>query len=338
MDGRMDGSMKALVMKSLATAALTCAVTTVPAQSPREELIEIPGPQGPLQAALRFPAGPLPPKAAVLIIPGSGPTDRDGNSPHVGNPAIYSLLAAGLAQRGIASARIDKRGMFGSAAAIPDANAVRMRDYADDALKWSEALRERTGVDCVWILGHSEGGVVALLAGQERAAICGLILVATPGRPMGEVLREQLRANPANAPVLEQALGAIDALEAGRRVDVTALHPALHLLFHAGVQDFLIDSLTLDPSRLASSVQGPMLILQGSRDLQVSVEDAQRLHRSAPQSTLAVLEGVNHVLKAVATDDRDENIATYVRADLPLAPGVVDVIAEFVVSAAPSAR
>ena len=162
----------------------------------------------------------------MLIIPGSGPTDRDGNNPLGVKAATYRLLAEGLAERGIGTVRIDKRGMFASAAAVADGNAVTIDDYVADVGAWIGAIRKETGVSCVWLLGHSEGGLVALAAAQKLPDICGLVLVSAAGRPLGDVLRTQLQANPANAPILPQAMAAIESLEAGKHFDVAGMHPA----------------------------------------------------------------------------------------------------------------
>lgn len=289
--------------------------------------IEARGPDGPLRGTIVLPAGDAP---IILMIPGSGPTDRDGNSPLGVRAAPYRLLAEGLAQRAIGSVRIDKRGMFGSEGAVPDPNAVTIADYVRDTIAWVDAIRTRTGADRVWLLGHSEGGLVALAAAAKVKHLCGLILVATAGRPLGDVLKEQLRANPANAPLLGAADQAIDELSAGRRVDMTKLPPALAPLFDPAVQGFLISVFALDPAELAGKANKPMLIVQGERDLQVSIADAGRLKQAAPRATLMVLPDTNHVLKQVESDARDANLATYTAADLPLAPGVVDGIARFV--------
>jgi pimeloyl-ACP methyl ester carboxylesterase len=292
------------------------------------EAVEAPGPLGPLKGTLVVPAAT--PRAAVVIVPGSGPTDRDGNNPMGVAAAPYRLLAEGLAARQIASLRIDKRGMFASHAAIADANAVTIADYAADVRAWVKVARTRTGLSCAWILGHSEGGLVALVAAQQPEGICGIVLVSSPGRRLGVVLREQLRANPANAPVLDQATTAIEALEGGLRVDPTTLHPGLRTLFAPQVQAYLIDLLRCDPAGLAAHVRVPMLILQGERDLQVSLTDARALAAADPRAKLVVVPAANHVLKAVTSDDRGANLATYADSSLPLAPGVVDAIAGFV--------
>lgn len=287
-----------------------------------------PGPLGELKGTLLMPKTSK--GAVVLIIPGSGPTDRDGNSPLGIKASTYKLLAEGLASSGIITVRIDKRGMFGSARAVADANAVTIADYAADVQSWVEVIRRKTGSSCVWLLGHSEGGLVALASRQSESEVCGLILIAAPGRPLGEVLREQLKANPANAPILDQALPAIDALEAGRRVDVSGMHPALLPLFNPKVQGFLISAFALDPARLITEWKKPVLIMQGERDIQVSVADAERLKQALPAAKLVLLPDTNHVLKTVASPDRTANAATYADPGLPLAPGVIDGIAGFI--------
>jgi pimeloyl-ACP methyl ester carboxylesterase len=298
-----------------------------------EQAVEAPGPLAPLRGSLlgaERTGTPL-----MLIVPGSGPTDRDGNGPLGLKASSYRLLAEGLAAQGIATVRIDKRGMFGSAAAVPDANAVTVDDYASDVRAWVQALRRRTSAACVWVLGHSEGGLVAMVAGRRDPDICGLVLVATAGRPLGQVLREQFKANPANAPILDAALGTIAALEAGRRVDTSALHPALQAIFNPQVQGFLISTFALDPAQLMAGIDKPVLILQGERDLQVGVADARRLQQAAPAARLVLLPDTNHVLKAVGSADWGANVSTYGQPGLPLAPGVIDAIAGFVRSSTP---
>jgi pimeloyl-ACP methyl ester carboxylesterase len=289
--------------------------------------ITAPGPNGPLEGTI-IDAGAKAP--VVLILPGSGPTDRDGNNALGITAAPYRLLGEALAKKGVSTVRIDKRGMFGSKAAIPDPNAVTIADYATDTHNWVKALRQRTGAKCAWVLGHSEGGLIALASVQNPEHICGLILVSTAGRPLGDVLREQLRSNPANAPVLADAMKAIDSLEAGKTVDVSAMHPSLQRLFAPQVQPYLIDLMAADPAKLAAAVKVPMLILQGSRDLQVSEVDAQAIARAQPTAKLVIVPTMNHVMKDVGSDDRAANFAAYSDPSLPVDAGLVQAIATFV--------
>lgn len=285
------------------------------------------GPKGPL-AGTWLDAGAGAP--IVLIIPGSGPTDRDGDNPLGVTAAPYRLLAEALAARGISSVRIDKRGMFGSKAAVADPNAVTIGDYATDTQNWVAAIRKQTGASCVWVLGHSEGALVALTAARQPKGMCGVILVSGAGRKLSDVIREQLRSNPANAPVLDSAMAALDSLERGQHVDVAEMHPALQKLFAPQVQDFLIDMFSRDPVKLAASLDLPLLIVQGERDLQVSTADAKLLAAAQPKAKLVLLPRMNHVLKDVDSDDRAANIATYADPSLPVDPAAVDAIAAFV--------
>jgi uncharacterized protein len=313
-------------------ALIVVAATMAAAPSPATQtFVQAPGPLAPLRGTMLVPASGAP---MVLIIPGSGPTDRNGNNPLGVRASTYWLLAQGLAQRGIGSVRIDKRGMFGSRAAVADGNAVTINDYVTDTESWIATIRKQTAVSCVWLLGHSEGGLVALAAAQKASDICGLVLISTAGRPLGEVLREQLRANPANAPILDQAMAAINALEAGKRVDASQMNPVLLPLFGPQIQGFLISVFSYDPAKLISTVTKPVLIMQGERDLQVSVADAERLKQASPAAKLVLLADTNHVLKTVTSDDRQANLATYTNPNLPLAPGVVDAVASLVDGAA----
>jgi uncharacterized protein len=312
----------------LATLLLFTAAMAATPSAPVQTYVEAPGPAGPLKGTMLSPAsGGVP---MILIIPGSGPTDRDGNNPLGVRASTYRLLADGLAARGIGTVRIDKRGMFASSAAVADANAVTIDDYVADVGSWTAVIRKQTGTPCVWVLGHSEGGLVALAAAQKVTDICGLVLIAAAGQPLGQLLREQLRANPANAPILNQAMAAIDALEAGKRVDVTSLHPGLMPLFAPQLQGFLISVFSYDPVKLIATVSKPVLIMQGKRDIQVSAADAERLKQAALKAKLVLLPDTNHVLKTVSSDDRRANAATYGDPTLPLAPGVVDAVVDFI--------
>ena len=287
----------------------------------------VPGPKGAI-AGTFVDAGKGSP--VVLIIPGSGPTDRDGNNPMGVTAAPYRLLAGALASKGVSTLRADKRGMFESKAAIADPNAVTIRDYAGDAHAWADALRKQTGAKCVWLLGHSEGGLIALAAAQQPADICGLILVASPGRKLGAVIREQLNANPANAPLLPQAMAALSSLEAGKPADTAGMAAPLLALFDPKVQPFLIDLLAQDPAALAGRTKLPMLIVRGGKDLQVAQADADALRAARADAKFVGPADMNHVLKDVNGDDRASNLATYADPSLPVDPSLVEAIAAFV--------
>ncbi|MET4685089.1 alpha/beta hydrolase [Brevundimonas faecalis] len=293
--------------------------------SPVSTPVELASSPAPLHGTLLTPEGQA--KAVAVILPGSGPTDRDGNSPQFGiRASTYRLLAEGLAEHGVASIRIDKRGVGESAAAGPAEADLRFSAYVDDTRAWAAEAAMKAGRPCAWLIGHSEGALVALAAvsgGDDK--VCGLILLSGAGRPAGAVLREQLASLP--EPLKTRADAVLTELEAGRTV---ADPPAeLAALFRPSVQPYLISWLALDPARLAAAYDGPILIGQGATDIQVGVADAQAIKAAQPRADLAVWEGVNHVLKT-APADRAANIAVYMDPSLPLAPGVVDTTAAFI--------
>lgn len=316
------------VMLALALPGVALAQPATPAE------LTAPGPLAPLHATL-IDAGKGAP--VVVIVPGSGPTDRDGNNPYGVKASTYRLLAEGLAARGISSVRIDKRGLFGSKAAIADPNAVTVADYAADVRAWVASVRAATGARCVWLVGHSEGGLIVLATG-DAPDICGFITVSAPGRPFGVLIREQIRANPTNSAVFDQVDTAIAKLEAGERVDVSGMRPGLMTLFNPAVQGYLIDLMRYDPARLAAQIKAPLLVVQGQSDIQIGEADARLLAAARPGARLTLLPGVNHVLKQIGSGDRAANIASYANPDLPIDPGVVDAIATFVTGLKRSSR
>jgi uncharacterized protein len=306
--------------------AATLAMPAIAAPQPVE--LTAKGPEG-LLAGTLVEAGKRAP--LVLIIPGSGPTDRDGNNPMGVSAASYRLLAEGLAEQGVSTLRVDKRGMFGSAKATSNGNDVTFAKYATDTNAWIDAVQARGPKrKCVWLLGHSEGGLVALVTAQNNPRVCGVILAASPGRKLGDVMREQFKANPANAPILPDALRVLDELGAGRTIDVSAMHPALQQIFAPSAQSFLIDSFATDPAKLAASLKTPLLIVQGGRDVQVTTADFDVLKAAQPKAKLALFDAMTHTLKRADNASPAAGIATYSDPKRPLEPGLVPAILEFV--------
>jgi pimeloyl-ACP methyl ester carboxylesterase len=291
--------------------------------------VSVDGGQAPLYGSLLAPPAAKP-GPAVLLIAGSGPTDRDGNStvPSV-RPASLKLIAQGLAAAGVSSLRYDKRAIAKSAPAAVREADLRFTTAVDDAVLFARLLKSQPGVSCVIVLGHSEGALIAALAAQ-KAPTCGVIEVAGAGRPFGVVLREQMAKQPLPASLRQQMEAGLTELEHGRQV---ANIPGLEALFRPSVQPYLISQLTIDPAQALAGVKAPVLILQGDNDLQVTTVDAHSLSAAKPDAKLVIMPGMNHVLKA-APRDRAGNLATYADPDRPLAPGVMPAILTFVKSAA----
>lgn len=263
--------------------------------------------------------------ATVLILAGSGPVDRDGNLPGLRNDSL-KLLARGLADRGIASLRIDKRGVGKSHTAEMREDDVRIKTYVDDAVGWLAFLRARPNAGQIFILGHSEGALIATLA-AEQADVAGLILVAGAGEPAGKIIARQL--SDAGVPDHLQDASKRISESLARGVPVSDVPPELLALYRSSVQPYLISWLPLDPAAELAEIAVPVLIVQGTHDLQIGVGDAQRLAAAKANSGLVIIAGMNHVLRE-APKERAANFAIYSAFDKPLAPDLVPAIASFI--------
>lgn len=265
---------------------------------------------------------------AVLLIAGSGPTNRDGDSkdPSV-KPATLRLLAEGLEKNNIISLRFDKRGVGASAAAMAREEDLRFDTYVEDAVAWVHFLQTQRHVRCVVILGHSEGALIGALA-AAKTDVCGYISISGAGFPADEVILRQIKRHAAPSPAFfQQAENIISSLKKGE--SVAEVPPQFGALFRPSVQPYLISWFRIDPAEAVAAVKVPVLLMQGTTDIQVSGEDVQRLAKAAPRSRLVLLDGVNHVLKP-APAELQTNIATYGDPTIPLAPKVVSTIVSFV--------
>ncbi|WP_205412187.1 alpha/beta hydrolase [Sphingomonas crusticola] len=284
--------------------------------------VSIDGGKAPLHGSLMTPAAARP-GPAVLLISGSGPTDRNGNSAiSAVRPANMRLLAEGLAAHGLVSLRYDKRGVADSAAAVGAEADLRFATYVDDAEAWVHFLEKQPGVSCVVLAGHSEGALIATMA-AERTKICGLVLLSGAGRPARAVIAEQLGKVP--EPTRTAALAALDQLAAGKLV----ADPPIPALFRPSVQPYMISWLAIDPAAELHKAAVPVTIIQGLNDLQVSADDARALASARPTASLLMLDGVNHVLKPAPADPA-ANFATYADPNLPLDPRIVPAIVDLV--------
>lgn len=265
------------------------------------------------------------PSPVILIIAGSGPTDRDGNAPALGlTDDAYKLLAADLEQRRVASLRYDKRGIGASAAAGPSEQNLRFDAYVDDAASWLRKLHTDERFSKIVVAGHSEGSLIGMIAAQ-RAPADAFVSLEGAGRRAAVVLREQLK--PKLSPQLYgQADAIITSLQEGKAVaDVPT---DLDVLFRASVQPYLISWFKYDPAAEIAKLRIPVTIVQGTADIQVTMADAEALHRADPASRLILVQGMNHVLKhSPDVSTQAAILKGYQNPALPVDPQVVDAIA-----------
>jgi pimeloyl-ACP methyl ester carboxylesterase len=278
---------------------------------------------GTLHGIIDLPARPGP-WPVVILHAGSGPTDRDGNGPLVRTDNL-KILGRTLAGGGVAVLRIDKRGIAASSKALAKEEDVRLETYAADAAAWAARLREDPRFTKVGFIGHSEGAITGLIAAKDAKFDCYVSLCG-PGRPLQDILREQLKKNlPEDLYKTSDTI--ITELEAGRAVK--EIPKGLEALFRPSVQPFLASAFKHDPAKLAAEFPGPLLVVSGSTDIQVSAEDAKRLGGANAKAKVVTIDGMNHVLKAVEGTHRLVQLSSYTDPTLPLHPKLVPELAAF---------
>jgi pimeloyl-ACP methyl ester carboxylesterase len=254
------------------------------------------------------------PVPVVLLISGSGPTDRDGNNTDGGRNDSLKRLAWVLAKHNIASVRYDKRGVAASLAATPDERNLSIEAYVADAEAWGRKLKSDPRFGQLILLGHSEGALIASLAAPSVDA-AGVISLSGSARPVDEVIRQQL-SNRLPPPLMLRSNELLDSLKAGKTDQ--NVPPQLQVIFRPSVQPYLISLFRQDPAAAFAKLKMPALIIQGSNDIQVGVNDARLLKAAKTDAELVVIEGMNHVLRIVPNDVKRQ-LASYKDPNLPLA-------------------
>ena len=304
-----------------------------PAQRPFiTERVSLETPTGTLHGTLERPqsSAPVP---VTLIIAGSGPTDRDGNSAMLkGANNSLKLLAAGLAAEGIASLRYDKRGVAESAGVKQQGEAdLRFETYIDDAVLWGRKLRADRRFSSLTLVGHSEGSLIGMVAARKLGADA-FVSLAGAGRNVRDILLGQVKPQlpPELFKTTEDIMG---QLAAGKTIENVPRE--LYVLFRPSIQPYMISWMRYDPAKELAALSVPVLIAQGTTDIQATDEDARLLAKANPAARLLMVEGMNHVLKAVP-NERERQLASYGDPALPVVPALVKEIAATVRRARPS--
>src|ERR1700738_725258 len=239
---------------------------------------------GAIDAVLTVPPGVERPPVALLIA-GSGPTDRDGNGPGI-NPATLKKLAEQLAARKIATLRYDKRGAGGWKPEFGKPQDFRFKNYVDDAAALVNYLRSSGKFSKVILVGHSEGGLVAILTAR-RVPVDRLVLLATAARRQGDLLKAQLEKTLA-PDAFKPIATAIDAIMAGQIVD-----PPPGLSIPPSMQPGIASAFTEDPIDPLKLIEQPTLIVGGGRDRQVVRLDFAALTAASPAAKAVWLPDMN---------------------------------------------
>ena len=262
-------------------------------------------------------------KPLVIIIPGSGPTDRNGNSAMLPGPNdSYKQLADSLYVRGISSYRYDKLGIGASS---KDIDESEMR-FSTNVEMVEAIYREMTdlGFRRVYLIGHSEGALIGSMAAQ-KLDIEGLILIAGSGREFMDLIEEQLRGQ-FSADILNSTMHKLDSIKQGYTVENKNV--LLQSLLRESIQPYLKELLNLNPMEELSKVGVPVMLIQGEQDFQVNTRDLEGLKNARPDADVKLYPNMNHVLKVVKTPQ--ENQASYSDPDFRLEPALPADIASWI--------
>jgi uncharacterized protein len=277
---------------------------------------------GAIDAVLTIPPEVERPPVALLIA-GSGTTNRDGNGPQI-KPATLKKLSEQLAARKIATFRYDKRGAGGWKPEFGRPEDFRFKDYVDDATALVNYLRSSGKFSKVVLIGHSEGGLVAILTAR-RVPVDRLVLLATAARRQGDLLKARLEKQ-LPADVFQPIAKAIDAIVAGRIVDP----PPQGLAIPPSMQPSIASAFTEDPISPLQLIEQPTLIVGGGRDRQVARLDFAALSAASSAAKTLWLPDMNHVLNDVV-DDADD-LAAYNQSERPLDTTLIDTVAAFILA------
>lgn len=318
-------------MKKVYILLLLCILSfSISAQLPvTEESVILKTGTGDIYGTLKVPVNnkPIP---VALIIAGSGPTDRNGNQPQMKNNSL-KMLSDGLFYNNIATHCFDKRGIAESKAAGKNEADLRFDDYVNDVRTWIDLLAKDKRFSEIVIVGHSEGSLIGMIAAQGNKKVSKYISVAGVGEPAANILKEQLSKQMAAQPQLTRdvVFSYIDKLEKGETI--TDVPASLNMLFRPSVQPYMISWFKYNPQEEISKLTIPVLILQGTTDIQVTVKQAELLAGANKKAKKVIIDKMDHIMKNSETTDQQTQVKdSYTNPDKPVMPEVIKNISSFI--------
>ena len=260
----------------------------------------------------------------AIIINGSGPIDRNGNEMMTKNNAAKKLAEA-LAKKRIATFRYDKRTLKAQQLNI-DEKDMRFDDFIDDAKAVIKRFSELPNYSSLYIIGHSQGSLVGMIAAQEKAD--GFISIAGAGQTIDNLIVEQIGRQ---MPGLEEsARTAFNELRANGKVK--DYNQGLASLFKKSVQPFMFSWMKYDPQQEIKKLEMPVLIINGDNDLQVNTNEAEKLKAAKPEAELVIIENMNHIYRIIDKNDDIANQKSYNEPQRPISNEMVEQISNFILN------
>lgn len=278
-----------------------------------------------LYGLLESPASnsPLP---IVIFVAGSGPTDHNGNSGLQLKSDAYKMLATGLHSAGYATLRYDKR-TAAKSKIHPDfeISSMTFDKLVEDLLLFLDFVDADKRLSDVILVGHSQGSLLTLIAAQSRE-IKSIVSLAGAGNSIDLILADQFQAMGLDAEQAQQFEKACVELKGG---NIPTEYPIVTAsIFNTANANFMRTWMNYNPTEEIRKLKIPILIINGTTDIQVPITEAELLHEANPNSELLLIEGMNHILKD-APMDRMQNVATYSKPELPLSNGLLSAITKF---------
>lgn len=269
---------------------------------------------------------PETPKSTIaIVIPGSGPTDRNGNQQMMRNNSL-KLLAESLAQEGIASFRYDKRVLTLLKKNALQEEKLDFNMFIDDAVAVIEYFKMQGRFKNIYVIGHDQGALIGMVASQQ-SEVQGFISLSGSGQSIDQTIINQISLQMPD--LKEKAVNAFTTLKSEGKVKNYS--PALASIFRPAVQPFMASWMQYDPKMEIGKLTIPTLIINGTKDIQVSNEEARLLKEGNNNATLVNVEGMNHVLRVIEGDDL-ENTKSYNLTGLPISTELITTITGFIKS------
>ena len=258
----------------------------------------------------------------LIMIQGSGPTDRDGNQSNLKNNSLL-MFAESLSEAGIATYRYDKRIFPMLREGKLNEAELSFDDFVADAQTVLTYFQDTKAYSRIYIAGHSQGSLVAMMAAQQGAD--GYISLAGAGQTIDEVIIDQLENQ---APAWGES--AKQAFEDMKTKGVAEnFNPAIASLFRKELQPFMLSWMKYDPAVEIAKLSCPVLIINGDKDIQVAVSEAEILAKAKPDARYEVITNMNHILKTIEGEIL-ENMQSYNDPEKPLSTELTAIIVDFV--------
>ena len=260
----------------------------------------------------------------VILIAGSGPTDRNGNQTGAVNNSL-KLLAINLAKEDIVVFSYDKRIIAQMKTGLVDEKNLSFEDFIDDAKSVIKFFKIKNQYSKIIIAGHSEGALIGMVAAKDLAD--GYISLDGAGRSIDKVIAEQIQKQ---APAMkEEVQRYFEILKSGKTFELK--NKMLGSIFRESVQPYMISWIKYNPQIVIKELKIPVLIINGTKDLQVSVEDANLLKTAKEDAKLEIITDMNHIFKEIKGDNT-ANLASYNNPDLPVIIPLISVLTQFIKS------